>query len=736
MGEFVNKGRSTLPLDAISDRCFRLADFVTTVASLSAALAGAIILLGWIGNVIPLIEVFPGVGADEAIGLMLCGSALFFLRYRTSKLGSTAARGCAISLCLFICVSESFFGLNLHLLLQPFRFSLDPEQLVALPIAINLIVIAIGVLCACGNSVRHVRFSQFLALSTLAVSVGAALAHIYGSTLLQSFLNLQRVSFTSACLLIVLAIALFFSRPDCGATVLITSTTAGGTVVRRLLPVSILTVIFFATVHYFRPDIELLSYAVLVFFVSPILAWLAAAWLDRAALSVRIASEDIQELNQHLNSQVQQLIASSSRINEDLRARSEFLARVSHELRTPLGGIISTAEMLTRTRLTREQRELVEITLQSGEHLLKLISDILDFSSIEAQKMTVENIDLDLFATLTSVLNAMQAKAELKGLSLLSGLSPNVPRIIRGDPCRVRQVLINLIDNAIKFTDRGSVSVQVYVQDRNEGQELRFLVKDNGIGIPAEFCDRLFQPFLQADGSITRRYGGSGLGLSICKSLVELMGGQIGLTSGIGDGSEFWFTLPLDCGSMSSQQRTQPNLEVVTTDGAKGINVLVVEDNPVNAKITVLQLKKLGCNVDVAKNGREAVTSTEEIDFDIVFMDLQMPEMDGLEATRVIRLRELRSKHCVPIIALTAHAMESDRESCLAAGMQDHLTKPPTLAILSAAIERWALQDGAIALVGGRDDDSENNHQEERQSHRSKETKQLAPGSAVQVGSG
>lgn len=370
------------------------------------------------------------------------------------------------------------------------------------------------------------------------------------------------------------------------------------------------------------------------------------------------------------------------------RAKSQFLANMSHEIRTPMNGVLGMAELLLDTPLSERQRRYLETLYRSGENLLDIINDVLDFSKIEAGRLELAPVDFPLRAALREVIESFSERASRKGLSLECSVGEDIPDALHGDAVRLRQVLNNLIGNAIKFTEAGRIAVAV---ERAQGDALRFSVGDTGIGIDAEDRALIFDAFAQADVSHSRRYGGTGLGLSISRQLIELMGGRLGLESTPGQGSTFWFEVPF-------APATRAIVESAPTATARALprlhgHVLLAEDNAVNEVVAGAMLESFGLRVSVAQNGRQALEAVAAQAFDVVLMDCQMPEMDGFEAARRIRRRE--AEKGVPaaarqtIVAVTANAIEGDRERCLAAGMDDYLSKPFSKADLHALLSRW-----------------------------------------------
>jgi signal transduction histidine kinase/CheY-like chemotaxis protein len=662
------------------------------IGALSGALAvllGSVVLLGWAVHSTILVQVAPSLAPmqrNTALGFILTGLALVGIvmgKPRLTLIGSAVTSTLA-ALTLVEYLSRANFGIDELLgVAYIFNHVTDPGRM-APTTAICFIILAGFFLLA--QSSLPINRPALLGLGgALVAAVGATccISVLWGAGDAFAWAGMMRVAFHTAVGFLILGI---------GVSAVAWDITPRG--LREPAWVPIGAAIFLATFrvgllqaiaakNHARMDL-LSSLTLLGAFAGAVIF---GVFVD-LALKAHFQREALRTVNRKLEQEMLDRRRAEESAHAANRAKSEFLANMSHEIRTPMTGVLGMIDLVLSTPLSAEQAEYLGMAKSSADSLLSLLNDILDLSKIEAKRLDLTPVAFSVRECLRGAVRMFDVPAKTKGLQLITRIDSDVVDAAIGDPLRLRQVLVNLLGNALKFTDRGSVSVNASIEKPSAGELiLRVEVTDTGIGIPAGMRQLIFHPFRQADGSPTRRYCGTGLGLTISARLVELMGGQIGVESEVGKGSTFFFTARL------APARTQANISVEVHALASALNplrILLAEDNAVNQKLASELLKREGHSIVVVGDGRQAVAAVQDQAFDLVLMDVQMPAMDGLEATAGIRATEKDTGTHLPIIAMTASAMQGDQEKCLEAGMDDYLAKPIDIASLRAMLAKFA----------------------------------------------
>ena len=510
-------------------------------------------------------------------------------------------------------------------------------------------------------------FSQIASLLALAISLLAIIGYLYVDRTLYRVATYIPMALHTAVTFFILTIGILFASSQHAVMSVIMHKNIGGKISRILLPITLLIPVIFGwlRVEAQRRGMINLEFGTALMAISIIMVFTVLIW--GLAWSINRTDEKRKKAEEAM------LIAKLE-AEQAKKIQEQFLANMSHEIRTPINGVIGMVQLIATTQLSTEQKEYIDIINESASNLLVIINDILDVTKMQVGKIALEEVNYSLQDNVRTLIKIFSFKTAAKGIALNCEIAPNVPQLLSGDPVRLNQILTNLINNAIKFTEKGEVKLSVdIISEDDKTINLRFVVQDTGIGIAEDKIESVFESFTQASSDTTRKYGGTGLGLTISRQLIELQGGTISLVSKLGAGSSFSFVLPVKRAEKSVA--SERNIEQTEVPGMDHVNILLAEDNLINQKVASKLLFKKGAQVDIANNGSEVLDMLEKKKYDIILMDINMPVLDGFETTQCIRQSNSRFKR-IPIIALTASALASEKAKCIEMGMDDYLSKP------------------------------------------------------------
>lgn len=629
------------------------------------------VLIGWVFNISFLKRILPDfvfMNPTTAVLFIVCGLTLWFHQLNGNNRKRNIVDFSAWFIIIIATIRLAGFRAELDTGIDQFFFTSQLEgNRMAPNTALNFLFTGVS-LCLLNRGKRYAFvFSQIAALLALAISLLAIIGYLYVDRSLYKVATFIPMALHTAITFFFLTTGILFAGSLHGVMSVITHRNIGGRIARILLPITLLIPILFGWLRLEaqRRGLVTLEFgtalmAISIISVFTVLIWRLASSINRTEEKRKLAEEA--------------MVLAKQEAEEAKKTQEQFLANMSHEIRTPINGVIGMAQLIATTKLSLEQKEYMDIINESAANLLVIINDILDVTKMKVGKIALEEVNYSLHDTIRSLVKIFNFKTSLKGIALNWEIDKEIPKFLSGDPVRLNQILTNLINNAIKFTEKGEVKLSVgLMEEDDKSVTLKFVVQDTGIGIAEDKIESVFESFTQASTDTTRKYGGTGLGLTISKQLIELQGGSISLSSKPGVGSVFSFFLPVKKAIESITPDILVTADVATT--MDQINILLAEDNLINQKVASKLLFKKGAVVDIANNGSEVLDMLAKKTYDVILMDINMPVLDGFETTQSIRQNQSAFQK-IPIIALTASALASEKAKCLQAGMDDYLSKP------------------------------------------------------------
>ncbi|MEO8173231.1 MAG: ATP-binding protein, partial [Sediminibacterium sp.] len=633
-------------------------------------LIAALVLTGWIFHITILKSIIPDLvlmNPTSALLFAVCGVALWLRQSENTRRNSRIVETASCLVAVIASIRLLGYVPSLDIGIDQLLF---PDQLngnrMAPNTSANFLFVGVSIFFLGRYQKKGFLVSQLFALTALSIALLAVIGSLYTDQRLFRITKYVPMALHTAISFLLLTIGLLFADSRHAMMSVLTDKNIGGRMARTLLPVTLLVPVLFgwACLQMQYHGLFTIEFGTALLTVSIMVVFAVIIW----GMAWSINRTDEKRKDAEIAMSIAKLDAEDAK-----KIQEQFLANMSHEIRTPINGVMGMVQLMESTELTGEQKEFMGMINQSASHLLVIVNDILDLTKIKAGKITIENIQYSLRDTVGSLIKIFSIAATQRKIGMNCTISPEIPGSLLGDPVRLTQILSNLINNALKFTSKGEVNLSVTVlEDNEETVTLRFIVQDTGIGIPEDKLEAIFESFTQASTDTTRKYGGTGLGLTITRQLIELQGGRIRVASKPGQGSSFTFYLPFQ----KSPKRPEAIIAPVNIPaGMDQLRILLADDNLFNQKIASKLLEKQGAIVDIVSNGNEVLDRLSEKRYDVVLMDINMPEMDGFEATETIR-KHKSAYQSIPIIAVSASALESEKIKCMEMGMSGFLSKP------------------------------------------------------------